>query len=107
MCLLRFRRDLPLRRDGLLLLLFWLHLRRMGAAVRDIVPQRRAQFLAVVGEDLRVERATRDGDVGHAVVEQVLGSQLGIDVDQHPVGSLPLAGMTRHGVAVVEVRILQ
>src|ERR1039458_1322888 len=33
-------------------------------------------------------------------------SQLGIDVNQHTVGGLPLAGMTRHGVAVVKVRIL-
>ena len=52
--LLLLRRDLPLRRDCLLLLLFWLHLRRMGAAVRDIMPQRGSQLLAVVGEDLRV-----------------------------------------------------
>ena len=36
------RRDLLLRRDSLLLLLFWLHLRHMGAAVRNIMPQRRS-----------------------------------------------------------------
>jgi len=38
--LLLFRRNLPLRRDCLLLLLFWLHFRRMSAAVRNVVPQR-------------------------------------------------------------------
>ena len=54
----------------------------MGAAVRNIMPQRGSQLLAVVGEDLRVVCAARDGDVGHAVVEQVFGPQLGIDVDQ-------------------------
>ena len=48
------RRNLPLQRDSLLLLLFWLHLRRIGAAVRNSVPQRRSQLPAVVGEDLRV-----------------------------------------------------
>ena len=48
------RRDFPLRRESLLPLLFWLHLRRMGAAVRKIMPQRRTQLLAVVGEDLRI-----------------------------------------------------
>jgi len=64
---------LLLRRDSLLLLLFWLHLRHMGAAVRYIVPQRRSQLFAVVGEDLRVVCAARDGDVDHAVVEQVFG----------------------------------
>jgi len=52
---LLLRRDLPMRRDCLLLLLFWLHLRRMGAAVRDIMPQRSSQLLAVVGKDFRVE----------------------------------------------------
>jgi len=57
--LLLLRRDLPLRRDSLLLLLFWLHLRRMGARVRYIMPQRRAQLLAVVGEDLRIVCAAR------------------------------------------------
>jgi hypothetical protein len=57
---LLLRRDLPLRRDYLLLLLFWLHLRRMGAAVRYIVPQRRSQLLAVVGEDLRVVCAAQN-----------------------------------------------
>ena len=38
---------------------------------------------------LRVVCATRDGNVGHAVVEQVFRPQLGIRVDQHPVGGLP------------------
>jgi len=53
----------------------------MGAAVRYIMPQRGSQLLAVVGKDLRVVCAARDGNVGHAVVEQVFGSQLGIGVD--------------------------
>ena len=51
--LLLLRRDPPLRRDCLLLFLFWLQLRRVGAAVRNIMPQRGSQLLAVVGEDLR------------------------------------------------------
>jgi len=42
--LLMLWRDLPLRRDCLLLLLFLLHLRRMGAAVRYIMPQHRSQL---------------------------------------------------------------
>ena len=71
------------------------------------MPQRRAQLLAVVGEDLRVVCAARNGNVGHAVVEQVFGSQLCISVDQHPVGGLSLAGMTRDRVAMIEVRMLR
>src|ERR1039458_6262126 len=105
--LLLFRRDLPLRRDCLLLFLFWLHLRRMGAAMRYIMPQRGSQLLAVVGEDLRVVCAARYGNVGHAVIEQVLGPQFCIRVDQHPVGGLPLAGMTRDRVSMIEVRMLR
>jgi hypothetical protein len=50
---------------------------------------------------LRVVCAARDGNLGHAVVEQVFGSQLGIRVDQHTVGGLPLAGMTRDRVTAL------
>ena len=98
-------RDLPLRRDCLLLLLFWLHLLHMGAAVRYLMPQRGSQLLAVVGEDLRVVCAARNGNVGHAVVEQVFGSQLGIGVDEYPVGGLTLAGMTRDRVKLFEFQM--
>ena len=69
------------------------------------MPQRGSQLLVVVGKDLRVVCAARDGNVGHAVVEQVFGSQLGIGMDEYPVGGLALAAVTRHRVAVVEVRI--
>ena len=50
---------------------------------------------------LRVVCAARDGNLGHAVVEQVFRPQLGIRVDQHPVGGLPLAGMARIRVAAL------
>jgi len=56
--------------------------------------------------NLRVVCAARDGNVGHSVVEQVFGSQLGIDVDHHPVGGLSLAGMTRGRITVAKVRML-
>ena len=63
------------------------------------MPQRRAQLFAVIGEDLRVICAARDGEVGHAAIEQVFGTQLCIDLDQHPVGGLSLAGMTRDRIS--------
>ena len=44
---------------------------------------------------LRVVCVARDGNVGHAVVEEVFRPQLGICVDQHSVGGLPLAEMAR------------
>ena len=68
------------------------------------MPQRRAQFCAVVGEELHIPRAARDGDIGHAVVEQVFRAQLGADVDQHAVRGLSLAGMTRDRIAMIEIR---
>src|ERR1035441_9884530 len=77
----------------------------MGAAVGNIVPERRAELLAVVGEELRIVSAARNGNVGHAVVDQVFRAQLGIDVDQHAVRGLPLAGMTRHRITMIEMRM--
>ena len=47
---------------------------------------------------LLVVCAARNGNVGHAVVERVFRPQLGIRVDQHPVGGLPVAGMARDRV---------
>jgi hypothetical protein len=55
---------------------------------------------------LRVFRAARDGDVCHAAVEQVFRGQLGIDVNQHALGGLPLAGIARHRIAVIEMGML-
>ncbi len=77
--------------------------RREGAFVGDVAAQRGSEFFAVVGEDPGVERPSGEGDVGHAAVEQVFGSEPGVDVDQHPVGGLALAGVAGDGVSVVEV----
>ena len=73
--------------------------------MRDISAQRHTQLLTVIGKELRIVSSTRDSNVSHAVVEQVFGSELGIDVDQHAVGSLALAGMAGHGIAVIEMRM--
>ena len=51
-------------------------------------------------------RSSRASHVGHTVVEQVLCLKLSVDVDKHPVGGLPLAGMTGHGKTVIEMRML-
>lgn len=51
-------------------------------------------------------RSARDGDIGHAVVEQVFRAQLRVHMDQHPLGGLPLAGVAGHGITVVEMRML-
>ena len=55
---------------------------------------------------LRVFRAARDGNACHAAVEQVFRGQLGIDVNQYALGSLPLAGMARQRIPVIEMGML-
>ena len=77
----------------------------MGALVRNIMPERRAELLSAICEELRVVCPARNGNVSDAVVEQVFGPQLGIDVDQHTVGGLSLAGMTCDRAAMIEARM--
>src|SRR5450756_970244 len=79
---------------------------RMSACVRDIMAERSAQFLTAVREELRVVGTTRNRDISHAVVKQVFRSKLSVHVDEYPVGSLPLARVAGHGVAVVKMRML-
>src|SRR5260370_7760864 len=71
-----------------------------------MVSESRGQLLAVIGEELRVERSSRNGHVSHAVIEQVLGGQFCVYMDQHPIRSLSLAGMAGHGIAIVKMRML-
>src|SRR6202789_1780852 len=78
----------------------------MSACVRDIMSERSAQLLAAVCEELGVVGTTRNRDIRHAVVKQVFCSKFCVHVDKHPVGGLSLAGVTGHGVAVVEMWML-
>ena len=94
--------DLLLGRNLLLGLHFW----RQGAPVRDIPAECHTQLLTVIGKKLRIVCPTRNSNVSHAVVEQVFGSKLCVDVDQHAISSLALAGMAGHGVAMIEMRML-
>src|ERR1035441_7978036 len=68
--------------------------------------ERSAQLLAAVREELRVVCPARDGDIGHAVVEQVFCSKLSVHVDKDAVSGLSLAGVAGHGIAVVKMRML-
>jgi hypothetical protein len=74
--------------------------------VRDISAQRHTQLFAVIGKELGIVGPMRDCDVGHTVVEQVFSFKLSVDVNQHRVGSLALAGMAGHCIAVIEMRML-
>jgi hypothetical protein len=58
--------------------LFRADLGYMSAVLLKIVAESGEQLLAVVGEELRVERTTRNRHVSHAAVEQILSAQLGV-----------------------------
>jgi hypothetical protein len=78
----------------------------MSALVRHIAAERLGKLLPVAGEDLRILRPARDSDISHAVVDEVPGSLLCVDVDEHAISGLALAGMTGDGIAMVQVRML-
>src|ERR1019366_4080232 len=82
----------------------WLLLNRvgMGNVAAEFLPER----LCVVRKNLGVIASTRDSDIGHAAVEQILSAQLGVYVNQDTVGSLPLAGVAGHGIAMIEMQML-
>ena len=75
---------------------------RMGHIAAEFLPERPC----VVRINLRVIASTRNSDIGHAAVEQILGTQFGVHVNQDTVGSLSLAGVAGHGITVVEMRML-
>src|SRR5208282_261857 len=71
-----------------------------------IVSESAGQLLAIVGEELRVERSSRNGHVSHTAIEQVLGSQFRVYMNQHTISRLSLARMAGHCVAVVKMWML-
>ena len=93
--------DLPLKPDGVFGLVF----RHLRAWLRDLMIQRGGQFFAVVGEDLRIVRSARNGDIRHPAVDQVFCAQPSIYVNQCPAGGLSLAGMTRDRIAMIQMRM--
>src|ERR1700687_5016775 len=74
---------------SLYLLRHWLLMNRgrLGHVAAECLRQRRC----IVRINLRVIASTRDSDIGHAAVEQILSAQLSVHVDQDTVGSLSLA----------------
>src|SRR5487761_573256 len=60
----------------------------------------------VIRVDLRIVAPTRYCYVNEALVYEFFSGLLCIHVDEHAVGSLPLAAVARDRIAVVEVRIL-
>jgi len=83
---------------------YWLLLNRvrMGHIATEFLPERRC----TIRINLRVVASTRDRNVCHTAVEQILGAQLGVHVNQDTVGSLSLAGVAGHGITMVEMRTL-
>src|ERR1039457_6820169 len=80
----------------------WLKCARM----RNIAGKNISELTGVIGKDLRIILPARNCNIGHAVVEQVFCAEFGINVHEHALGGLPLTGITRHGIAVVNMRML-
>src|SRR5271170_370845 len=74
----------------------------MGHVAAEFLAQRRC----IVRINLRVIASTRDGNVGHTAVEQILGTQFSVHVNQDTVGSLSLAGVAGHGIPMIKMRML-
>src|SRR5580704_15289344 len=74
----------------------------MGHVAAEFLAQRRC----IIRINLGVMASARDSDIGHAAVEQILGTQFGVHVNQDTVGSLSLAGVAGHCISMVEMRML-
>ena len=73
--------------------------------VRNITAKRVRECAAVIGEDLCVPLAARNGNVGHTIVEQIFGSEIGINMDEYAICRLSLAGVTGNSVAMVQMGV--
>jgi hypothetical protein len=84
------------RMRGLLpdLLHHWLLLDR--GRVRHIAAEFLAELRSTTRINLCVIASARERDIGHTAVEQILGAQFGVHVNQDTVGSLSLAGVAGH-----------
>ena len=69
--------------------------------VRNIMPERRAELLTAICEDLRVVCPARDGNIGHAVVEQIFCAKLCIHVNKQTICGLALTVVAGHRIAVI------
>ena len=70
------------------------------------MPERRAELLSAVSEQLHIVGPARTGNVSDAVVEQVFGPPTRYRRGSVPGRRSALAGMTRDRVAAVKLRIL-
>jgi hypothetical protein len=65
-----------------------------------------AKLVGVVGVDLGVAAATREGDVGQSRVDELLVGVLGIHMNQDSVGGGALTAVAGDSIAVVEMRMV-
>src|SRR5580698_1715004 len=72
---------------------FHANVRCMSNLLRYLMSKRNGQLFAVVGKYLRVLRSARNRDIRHTVIEQIFRAEFGIDMHQHPFGSLSLTGV--------------
>ena len=71
--------------------------------MRHVAAEGLCELGFVVGIELNVVPAPRDRDVGQALIEELCSGAVGVDMYEHAVGGLPLAAVTRHRIAVVQM----
>lgn len=67
--------------------------RLVGTRMRNHAAQSINESFTVARKYPGVPLAARNGDVGHALIEQALGEKIGIHVNEHSICRLPLAGI--------------
>ncbi len=65
--------------------------------------QGRGQSHPIVGVDLNVGPATRQGDMGEPAIDKGFGGLVRLHVHEDPFGGLPLAIVACYGVAVIKM----
>src|SRR5260221_14461220 len=73
--------------------------------MRHIPAERLPETGPVVGVDLRVVSPPGDRDIREPAVNELLAERGGIHVQEHAICGLPLAAVTGHGIAVVEMSV--
>src|SRR5580698_6553488 len=81
--------------------------RCISTLVRNVTAKRVHERTPVVGKNLCIPLAARNCDVGHAVVEQVLGGEIGIHMDEYAISGLALARVASNSIAMVQMGILR
>ena len=76
------------------------------SSMRNVTLKSLGKVCSVIRIDLRVVTTTRYGNVCQPAIHEFFTRVFGVYVNQHAIRSLSLTAVARHGIAIVEMRIL-